>query len=156
MYTVEQNCCRKISRETSGLLSPHLYVRPTSAGICWRKLRRSPHNISNPWKSSSWPSGNSSSFLCKRKKVSGIADIWCWSCWSSLYHRFSVLPAISLSDGVLHCNVLQGSFCTETFKHFISEVLDKMQPYPAPNSVLVLDNCKIHKDQEIQAMIEAK
>ena len=28
-----------------------------------------------------------------------------------------------------------------------------MQPYPGPNSVIVMDNCQIHKHPEIQDMI---
>ena len=31
-----------------------------------------------------------------------------------------------------------------------------MQPYPAPNSVIVMDNCRIHKAPEIQEMIEER
>jgi hypothetical protein len=43
-----------------------------------------------------------------------------------------------------------------TFKQFISGLLENMQPYPNPNSVLVMDNCQIHKDPEIQFMIEER
>ncbi|KAH7923725.1 hypothetical protein BV22DRAFT_1014820 [Leucogyrophana mollusca] len=69
---------------------------------------------------------------------------------------FSVLPALSLNDGILHCDVVEGSFCTETFKQFIERLLDQMQPFPAPNSVIVMDNCRIHKHPEIQELIEAR
>ncbi|KIK14598.1 hypothetical protein PISMIDRAFT_116735, partial [Pisolithus microcarpus 441] len=69
---------------------------------------------------------------------------------------YSVLPALSLIDGILHCNIIEGSFCTETFTHFIEGLLDNMQPYPAPNSVIVMDNCKIHKHPEIQNLIQAR
>lgn len=31
-----------------------------------------------------------------------------------------------------------------------------MQPYPAPNSVIVMDNCRIHKDPEIIELIESR
>lgn len=31
-----------------------------------------------------------------------------------------------------------------------------MQPYPAPNSVIVMDNCRIHKSPRIREMIEAR
>ncbi|KIK75046.1 hypothetical protein PAXRUDRAFT_42102, partial [Paxillus rubicundulus Ve08.2h10] len=54
------------------------------------------------------------------------------------------------------CDVVEGSFCTETFTKFIEGLLENMQPYPAPNSVIVMDNCKIHKHPSIQNMIEAK
>jgi len=70
--------------------------------------------------------------------------------------RFSVLPAISLHNGILHCEIVEGSFCTETFAHFIEGLLENMQPYPAPNSVVVMDNCRIHKHPRIQAMIQAR
>ncbi|KAF8238487.1 hypothetical protein L208DRAFT_1184010, partial [Tricholoma matsutake] len=55
--------------------------------------------------------------------------------------RFSMLPAISLNDGILACNIVKGSFFTETFGNFIDGLLDNMQQYPAPNSVVVMDNC---------------
>src|SRR5271168_929857 len=70
--------------------------------------------------------------------------------------RFSVLPAISLVDGILHCDIVEGSFCTATFMRFIEKLLDRMEPYPAPNSVIVMDNCQIHKHPDIQAMIEER
>ena len=66
---------------------------------------------------------------------------------------FSVLPALSLHDGILHCDIVEGSFCTETFLKFVDGLLDYMQPYPAPNSVIVMDNCQIHKHPEIQQRI---
>lgn len=31
-----------------------------------------------------------------------------------------------------------------------------MQPYPAPNSVIVMDNCRIHKSPRIREMIESR
>ncbi|KAF9220070.1 hypothetical protein BS17DRAFT_853653 [Gyrodon lividus] len=71
-------------------------------------------------------------------------------------HCFSILPALSLHDGILHCDVVEGLFCTETFMNFINGLLEKMQPYLAPNSVIVMDSCQIHKHHSIQSMIEAK
>ncbi|KIK81073.1 hypothetical protein PAXRUDRAFT_763378, partial [Paxillus rubicundulus Ve08.2h10] len=41
----------------------------------------------------------------------------------------------------------------ESFKHFIEGLLDHMQPFLAPNLVIVMDNCQIHKHQEIQKLI---
>ena len=70
--------------------------------------------------------------------------------------RFSVLPALSLNDGIIHCDIVEGSFCTDTFTQFIKRLLNHMQPYPAENSVIVMDNCRIHKHPEIQNMIESR
>lgn len=54
----------------------------------------------------------------------------------------------------MHSDVVEGSFCTESFMRFIERLLDNMQPFPAPNSVIVMDNCSIHKDPDIVALIE--
>ncbi|KIO09795.1 hypothetical protein M404DRAFT_930367, partial [Pisolithus tinctorius Marx 270] len=64
--------------------------------------------------------------------------------------------ALSLVDGILHCDIVEGSFCTETFMCFIKGLLNNMQPYPAPNSVIVMANCQIHKHADIQNLIEAR
>ena len=44
----------------------------------------------------------------------------------------------------MHCDILEGTFNTENFYTFIVCTLDCMQPFPAANSVLVMDNCKTH------------
>ena len=75
---------------------------------------------------------------------------------NSLPLSFSVLPAISLHGGVLHCEIIEGSFCTATFSRFIENLLDEMQPYPEPNSVIVMDNCRIHRHPDIEHMIKER
>jgi hypothetical protein len=75
--------------------------------------------------------------------------------YSAVCYRYSMLPAISM-NGVLSCKILEGSFTTPLFKGFLEGLLNKMQPYPAPNSVIVMDNAKIHKSPEIRKMIEAR
>lgn len=67
----------------------------------------------------------------------------------NLLLSFSVLPAISLHDGIIYCKIREGAFRSDSFKEFILGLLDVMQPYPAPNSVIVMDNCKIHKREDI-------
>lgn len=54
--------------------------------------------------------------------------------------RFSILLALSL-DGILAVKIIEGSFTTESFKDFIDGLLDHMNPFPGPNSVIVMDNC---------------
>ncbi|KAF7337735.1 DDE family endonuclease [Mycena sanguinolenta] len=68
---------------------------------------------------------------------------------------YSVLPAISL-DGILWVDIVEGSFNSESFEQFIDGLLDRMNPFPGPNSVIVMDNCKIHKGENIRQMIEAR
>jgi transposase len=59
-------------------------------------------------------------------------------------------------DGILGLHITEGSFDTEKFKLFISDLLDQMNPWPQPNSTIVMDNCQIHKDHDILEMIEAR
>jgi len=77
------------------------------------------------------------------------------SLYSALRYRYSLLPAISMT-GVLSCKIVEGSFTTPLFKGFLEGLLNEMQPYPAPNSVIVMDNAKVHRSPEIREMIEAR
>lgn len=43
---------------------------------------------------------------------------------------------------------------TTLFHDFIEGLLDRMQPFPAPNSVIVMDNARIHKNPHIVELIE--
>ena len=69
--------------------------------------------------------------------------------------RFSVLPAISLNSMIDYI-VVEGAFNTELFTTFIKRLLDKMNPFPGPQSVLIMDNCSIHKAPEIHKLIESR
>lgn len=69
--------------------------------------------------------------------------------------RYSVLPALSL-DGMLFLKVVEGSFDGQLFLAFITDLLDFMEPFPSNNSVLVMDNCAIHKSDAIREVIESR
>lgn len=69
-----------------------------------------------------------------------------------MFLSYSLLPALSL-DGVIAAKVVEGSFTALQFQEFISHLLDHMQPSPLPNSVIVMDNARIHKKPEIIQMI---
>jgi len=58
--------------------------------------------------------------------------------------RYSVLPALLL-DGILYVKIVEGSFTYDLFGEFIDGLLDQMNPYPGLNSVIVMDNCCVHK-----------
>jgi len=66
-----------------------------------------------------------------------------------------MLPALSL-DGILHLEVLDRSFTAELFNEFVDGLLDNMNPFPAQNSVLVMDNASIHKSVRLQQMVEER
>lgn len=66
-----------------------------------------------------------------------------------------MLPALSL-DGMLYAKIVEGSFTTSLFRDFLEGLLDRMQPFPAPNSVIVLDNARIHKDPRLIDLIHAR
>lgn len=72
-----------------------------------------------------------------------------------ILNSYSILPAITL-DGMIECMIIEGSFNTERFTSFIEDVLENMQPFPAPKSVIVMDNCSIHKAPEIRELIESR
>jgi transposase len=74
---------------------------------------------------------------------------------SQLIPRYSILPALSL-DGILSLEIVEGSFTKLSFASFIDGLLDRMNPFPGPNSVIVMDNCRIHKSDLIQEMIEER
>lgn len=70
--------------------------------------------------------------------------------------RWSVLPAYTSSGYITH-EIYQGSYNTERFNQFIAErVLPLCNPFPAPHSVIVLDNASIHRSPELRAMCEVK
>lgn len=66
-----------------------------------------------------------------------------------------MLPALSL-DGILHLDVLEGSYTSQLFNEFVDGLLGNMNPFPARNSVLVMDNASIHKSLLLQQMVEAQ
>jgi hypothetical protein len=74
---------------------------------------------------------------------------------ADMLFRYSILPALSL-DGVVHLEVLDHPFNGEEFGDFVEGVLDRMQPWPLPQSVLVMDNASIHKVPGIREMVEER
>lgn len=66
--------------------------------------------------------------------------------------RYSILPALAL-NGIIAVDIVEGSFNKIRFARFIDGLLDQMNPFPGPNSVIVMDNCRIHKCPEVLDMI---
>ena len=67
--------------------------------------------------------------------------------------KYSILPALSL-DGVLHLEVVENAVTGDVFRRFIEGLLPRMNKWPLPNSVLIIDNASIHKVAGIRELIE--
>lgn len=59
---------------------------------------------------------------------------------------------MSLS-GIIAFGMQLGALKRTDFMAFLELLLDNMNPFPQPNSVIVMDNAKIHKGQEIMDMV---
>ena len=68
--------------------------------------------------------------------------------------RYSILPVLSL-DGILHIKVFDHAINGINFLSFVEGLLEHMQPWPLPNSVLFMDNATIHWVDGVQEMVEA-
>ena len=51
---------------------------------------------------------------------------------------------------------MEGSFNSALFYDFVASLLEHMNPWPARNSVIVMDNCAIHKVPEVRELIESR
>jgi transposase len=68
--------------------------------------------------------------------------------------RWSLLPALTV-DGYLSYVIFQGAITSEIMESFLeNEVLPHCNRYPAPNSVLVLDNASIHRSARMRELCE--
>ena len=67
--------------------------------------------------------------------------------------KYSILPALSL-DGILHLEVVENAVTGAAFRRFVEGLLPRMNKWPLPNSVLVIDNASIHKVAGIRELVE--
>jgi hypothetical protein len=62
----------------------------------------------------------------------------------------SILGPFVLDGGFLDLSIVEGAFDTDSFWAALNvSVFPHMRPFPEPHSVLVLDNCPIHKQARI-------
>ena len=59
-------------------------------------------------------------------------------------------------DGILHLAIQDCPYTALQFNSFIEALLDNMDQFPQPNSVIVMDNASIHKSVELRQMIEER
>ncbi|CAD6886758.1 unnamed protein product [Tilletia laevis] len=68
--------------------------------------------------------------------------------------RFTLLPAMS-QDGIFAPWVVEGSVNGERFEWWLEhQCLPLMNPYPGPQSVLVMDNASTHKGARVRELVE--
>lgn len=78
-----------------------------------------------------------------------------WLYHNSVISRWSILPALTV-DGVLDVTVVKGSVTGDRYLQFVERVLDQMNPYPNPYSVLLMDNASIHKSDELEQLVTSR
>ncbi|TDL16344.1 hypothetical protein BD410DRAFT_731465, partial [Rickenella mellea] len=66
--------------------------------------------------------------------------------------RYSVLPALT-SEGIVGLDIFEGSVNKERFIQFLSQQAPRMTPFPGPRSVVIIDNCAIHHDEEVRRIV---
>ncbi|MGI4852149.1 MAG: IS630 family transposase [Janthinobacterium lividum] len=68
--------------------------------------------------------------------------------------RYSILPAYTV-EGILTADVYTGTTDTEVFAAWIEEkLLPRCSRFPAPRSVVVMDNASIHHSERITELFE--
>ena len=68
--------------------------------------------------------------------------------------KYSLVAALAV-DGIVSKKVIKGAYDFEHFWDFIFDCLVlEMTPYPGPNSVMVLDNARIHHNEELRLRME--
>ncbi|CAG8687891.1 5737_t:CDS:2, partial [Acaulospora morrowiae] len=68
--------------------------------------------------------------------------------------RYMILLALTI-DGIVAVEVIERSYNKKKFKDFIyTQVIPHMNPFPGKNSVLIMDNARIHYNAEWISVIE--
>ena len=72
--------------------------------------------------------------------------------------KWSILPLYTM-DGYVSWDIIQGSYNIELFNEFVkNHVIPRTAPFPGPHSVLIMDNCAIHRAKEnpVASLVAAK
>lgn len=64
-----------------------------------------------------------------------------------------MLPAIT-TNGIIYSHIKTGSYNGEQFLDWLEGLLKVMNPYPLPQSILILDNCCIHHVEGVEEMCQ--
>ncbi|GBB93508.1 hypothetical protein RclHR1_21840002 [Rhizophagus clarus] len=67
--------------------------------------------------------------------------------------RYTILSALLL-DGYIAVDIIEGNCNKERFKDFILSKIPQIYPFPGPNSVLIMDNAKIHHNNDFINIVQ--
>ena len=59
-------------------------------------------------------------------------------------------------DGIIYSHIKTGGYNGDQFIEYLEGLLSVMNPYPAPHSVLVIDNCRIHHVEGVEELCAAR
>ncbi|KAJ8094796.1 hypothetical protein PM082_010007 [Marasmius tenuissimus] len=59
-------------------------------------------------------------------------------------------------DGIIYSHVKLGGYNGDEFILWLQALMPHMNPYPAPQSVLVVDNCRIHHVEGVEEVCEER
>ncbi|KAF9787101.1 hypothetical protein BJ322DRAFT_1003074 [Thelephora terrestris] len=69
--------------------------------------------------------------------------------------RYTMLPALS-SEGLVYTKIIVGPYDGDSFVRYIENLVEHMNPYPAPKSILLMDNCSIHHVEGVSELCSAR
>jgi transposase len=67
--------------------------------------------------------------------------------------RYSLLLALTC-EGIVYCDIKAGAYDGPSFTLYVENLLQHMNPWPEPQSVLVTDNCPIHHVDEVRYLCD--
>lgn len=69
--------------------------------------------------------------------------------------RYSILPALC-SEGIIYADIQPGAYDGAGFVAYMHSLMEHMNPWPNPCSVVVMDNCAIHHVEEVAHICEQR
>jgi hypothetical protein len=69
--------------------------------------------------------------------------------------RYSLLPAITV-NGIIYSDIKVGGYNGDEFLEYLDGLTARMNPYPGPQSVLVIDNCRTHHVFGVEELCAAR
>ena len=115
-----------------------------TAHFCWWELIWLPHILQGKGMGNCGTMGSSKGFLHSGEKVCLLLQQL-----FLLNYKQILCPSSSVLGWHPLCQNSPGSFTYDSFGESIDGLLDQMNPLPGHNSVIVMDNCHIHKSEEV-------